>query len=127
MLDRLEAWMPTFLLRRRIRRQAARDFRHAWQVIARVFSRSPAVYMGIVGASGIMPFTYELIELSIAHKAEAEPLYAKNVLGSDAMLAAFCLVGLQRMHSPQLHSLAPQLYERTEVLHCRSACFGSYI
>jgi len=111
------------LCRRRIHARMSRSVRDAWPLIARVFSESDAVYSGPVGASGRLPFQSRLIDLLVQQRGESEEVFACHLEHSDALVVAYCLVGLQRLHSRKLEQLPTGLLERSEPIVFRGGCF----
>lgn len=112
------------LYRRRIHARVSRSVSDAWPLIVRVFSRSNAVYSGPVGASGSRPFQSQLIDLLVSRADESEDLFVSHLTSGDAMVVAYCLIGLERLHSERIERLPSEVFARTKPIVLRVGCFG---
>jgi hypothetical protein len=98
----------------------------AWPLVSQVLSQGSVVYYGRVGIAGTRMYPTEVLEQALEEPETAERLLAAAALAGNATLAANALHGLELLNSARLPEVAAALADRTEVVHCRTGCFGDY-
>lgn len=111
----------------RILASAREDFAQAWPDVSWVFRNAHAVFAGPVGVGAIWYLEAKLLEAARENRSDAEGLFSQNVTCKDAMVAAYCILGLGRIRSSCLADAALQLVGRKEVVLYRAGCFGNYL
>jgi pyruvate/2-oxoglutarate dehydrogenase complex dihydrolipoamide acyltransferase (E2) component len=110
-----------------ILRQAETDFRAAWPNIAWIFSNARQVSIGPTGGGGIRILEVKILRAARLEPAPAEAVFLEHITSDDPMIAAYCISGLQVLHSPFVPEAAAKLKSRKErLLYCPVGCLGAW-
>lgn len=94
----------------------------AWSLIIPILKTSDVVYTGRVGATATLPLQAEILE-NMTKDRSSENIFKAHLNDKNAVLVAYCIAGLQRLHHSASSDLPDELFCRQEMIEWRGGSF----
>lgn len=94
--------------RAKILRAVQGDSKSAWPLIVKVWSLSSGLYQTRIGAAAKWPFELQLLEELLNSSSDCEGLLENNISHENPYVAAYCLLGLARLHEARKLKCFPE-------------------